>query len=160
MAQATIEGKVKWFKVLGEPRENKFKNNEREWSFQIAVTSKDKLLFRQYKVKKPIKFDEEIGDYVNLSYPEYDKKSKRANPKIIVVDAEGNEWPQDKWIGNGSTVSATVDLEKYEFTKDGETISGAKVIPRKIVILDHSEYKSAGKAEPVKRVDTVKWSED
>ncbi len=157
MAQAIIEGKTKWFKAIGEPRENKFKEGKRDWSCHIAVGSAEKLLFRQNKVKKHIKFDEELGDYVSIDLLEFDKKGQ-PNKKIKVEDVDGNEWPQDKWVGNLSTIKATINIEPYKFTKDGETIEGARLIPTKIVILEHVPYV-AKSAEKTKRTDTNDWTD-
>lgn len=173
MAQAIIKGKVKWFKFLGEPRENKFKSVRetdpdtgeyferivKDWSMQLAVGSAEKLLFRQNKVKKQIKFDEDLGDFVNIDYLEIGKKGVPNKP-VKVVDAEGNPWPEDKWIGNLSTVEATINIEPYKFQKQGATIEGARLVPTKIVIVDHVPYQSTtSKAtNKAKRVDTVDWS--
>jgi hypothetical protein len=163
MPQAVIKGQTNWFKAIGEPRENKFKGNAREWSFQIAVGSAEKLLFRQNKVKKSIKFSEELGDYVQLDWPEKDKKGNLNKP-IKVVDAEGVDWPQDKWVGNGSEIEAHVTIDPYSFTNaEGEKISGAKLIPTKIIITKHVPYESKNSktsATKEKRVDKENWTED
>ena len=171
MAQATLKGKTKWFKVLGDPQENRFKttvdpktgerNVVKDWSFNISVGSADKLMFRQNKVKKHVKFDEELGDFVSLDLLELDKKG-RANPRIKVVDAEGNPWPEDKWVGNGSGIEATVTLDSYSFTKDGQKIEGCKLVPTKIVITDYVPYQAKGTAaaKPAKRTDNTDWTSD
>lgn len=160
MAQAIIQGKTKWFKAIGEPRDN-YNKDAKEWSFQIAVGSAEKLMFRQNKVKKSVKFDEELGDYVTINLPETDKKGKPNKP-IKVVDVDGNDWPDDKWVGNLSTIEATITVDPYSFkNQQGETISGAKLIPTKIKIIEHVPYqstKTSAKAE--KRVDKTDWTDD
>lgn len=161
MAQAIIEGKTKWFKALGEARDNKFKEG-RSWSFQIAVGSAEKLLFRQNKVKKHVKFDEELGDYVTIDLQEFDKKG-RPNKPIKVVDKDGNDWDADKWIGNLTTIKATVQLDPYKFTaKDGEKVEGCRLVPTKIEIIDHVPYVASGAktATKTKRTDTNDWTDD
>jgi hypothetical protein len=160
MAQAIIEGKTKWFKAIGEPRDN-YNKDGREWSFQIAIGSAEKLLFRQQKVKKSIKFDEELGDYVTVNLPELNKKEK-PNRKIRVVDSDGADWPEDKWVGNMSTIKATIEIEPYSFkNRDGDTISGAKLIPTKIEIVEHVPYVSASsKQDKPKRKDNTDWTNE
>lgn len=171
MAQAVLKGKTKWFKALGEPQENKFKTTVnpdtgerdvvRDWSFQIAVGSGDKLMFRQNKVKKHVKFDEELGDYITIDLTEFDKKG-RANTRPKIVDADGNPWQEDKWIGNGSSIEATVTLDTYSFTKDGQKIEGCKLIPTKIVVTEHVPYQAKGKVtdKAPKRTDKTDWTDD
>ncbi len=160
MAQHTWEGVTKWFKGLGEPRDN-FNKDGKEWSFQISVGSPEKLLFRQAKVKKSIKFDEELGDFVTVSLPSSDKKGN-ANKPFKVEDTDGNDWPEDKWIGNGSTIKATCRLDTYSFTKDGQKIEGAKLIPTRVVITNHVPHQSKNttKADKPKRTDNNDWNDD
>jgi len=160
MATHTWEGQVKWFKALGEPREN-FNKDGYEWSFQISVGSAEKLLFRQNKVKKSIKFDEELGDFVNLSLPAADKKGNPNKP-IKVEDGDGVDWPSDKWIGNGSKVKVTCKLDSYSFVKDGQKIEGCKLIPVKAVVTDYvaPPAKGATQAAKPKRTDTTNWTDD
>lgn len=161
MPSATITGKTKWFGYLNEPRENKYKEYARDWSLLVGVSTAEKLLFRQHKVKKKIKFDDDLGDCVTIDYLELDKKTKEPNDVVPVVDTEGNEWPKDKWIGNGSTIAVDINLKHYDFTtKEGDRMEGHSVIPTKITIVEHVPYVKKDDKGKTKRTDNVDWSDE
>lgn len=163
MAKATITGAVKWFGLLNDARPNKFKDNELQWTYKQAVESKDKLMIRQNKIKNKVGFDEEIGDFITVTLPKYDKKGNE-NRFPSITDAEGNAWDKTKWVGNGSVVETTFDLIKFGpfTTKEGLTVEGNKLFPSVIKIIDYKPYKKAdGSADSKpKRVDNEDWSSD
>ena len=179
MATATLKGKVKWFKYLDPARENPYKpyldkekkpikdenGNVRymkDWGTMFSVDSGIKQFLRQNKVKKQVKYDDDIEDYINLNLDETDKKGVKFNTRPEVVDADGNPWPTDKWIGHGSVVEVTVEVSKYDF-KDitGAQISGASLIPKKFTVIDYVPYTKPGeKQDKPKRVDKTDWSSD
>ena len=162
MAQATITGPVKWFGFLNDPRPNKFKDNELQWTYKQGVESKDKLMIRQNKIKNKVNFDEELGDFITVTLSKFDKKGNENKfPKI--VDLEGNPWDKTKWIGNLSVVETTFDLIRFGpfTTKEGTTVEGNKLAPAVIKILDYKPYKKADdqNAKP-KRVGNEDWSNE
>jgi hypothetical protein len=57
------------------------------------------------------------------------------NRRISVSDAEGNPWPDDKLIGNG-----TVADVKFEF-KDYGAGKHPGIYPQAIRVLDHKAYE-------------------
>lgn len=179
MATATLKGKVKWFKYLDAPRENPYKpylDKEKkpikdadgrvkfmkDWGTMLSVDSAGKQFLRQHKVKKQVKYDDDIEDYINLNLDETDKKGVKYNTQPAVVDVDGNPWPADKWIGHGSEVEVVVEISKYDF-KDitGSQISGAALIPKKFTIINYVPYAKPGTSQDKpKRVDTVDWVDE
>lgn len=178
MAQATLKGVVKWFKYLDEPKDNKFKplkNGKdfvldgagnmvfmKDWATMLAVDSSIKQFLRQNKIKKQVKFDDDIGDYINLTLDYMDKKTKQLVPRPQVVDENDLPWDASKWIGHGTLVEVTCELKKYDFKSvDGTQVSGASLIPKKFKILEHVPYTKPGtQADTPKRVDNTDWSND
>lgn len=180
MATATLTGKVKWFKYLDPARENKYKpylgpdkqplkdenGNIRfmkDWGTMFSVDAGIKQFLRQNKVKKQVKYDDDIEDYINLNLDETDKKGVKYNAQPPVVDKDGTPWPTDKWIGHGTLVEVVVEVSKYDF-KDitGAQISGASLIPKKFTIISHVPYSKPGEApaKAEKRVDKTDWSSE
>jgi hypothetical protein len=74
------------------------------------------------------------GDFIAFR-----QKEKRMdgsfNRRISVTDAQGNPWPQDKLIGNGSIVDV-----KFEF-KDYGKGKYPGLYPQAVRILKHQEYQ-------------------
>ena len=162
MAQATIVGEVKWFGFLNDPRPNKFKDNELQWTYKQAIGSKDKLMLRQNKIKNKVGYDEDINDFITVTLPKFDKKGN-LNKFPSIVDEEGNDWDKTKWIGNGSVVETTFDLIKFGpfMAKEGMTVEGNKIVPAVIKILEHKPYQKADApgAKP-KRTDNEDWTDE
>jgi hypothetical protein len=175
MAQVLeITGKTRWFGFLNEPRD-KYGKPGKEWSTHISTDKETRTAFRDNKVKNHIKDDEDftdkqitekfggtrLGKYTTIRR---DATDKEGNPlaAIKVVDALGEPWPQDKWVGNGSTIKAVCSLTPFGPFKDKETgveVSGSKLTVQKIVIVDHVPYQAKPKAEAVVKAEEV-WADD
>lgn len=154
MANMILQGPAKWFKLIGEARPNKFKGGQLEYSTNIGIGSKEKMAFKANKVRKGIKFDEDIGDFISINVLAKDREYE-------VVDKDGNEWPDDKWVGNGSIVEITCRLKPFDFVKEGEQIKGNSLVPTLVKIVEHKPYvKAGGTATKEKRVDNNNWADE
>jgi len=135
----TFRGKASFAKILGEPvptyDAKEFGTDEREWKFDLVISPAT--------AKEAGKLG--IGDRVKQgndkylpgeNYMTFKQKEKRRdgefNQPPLVVDLAGNEWPEDKLIGNGSTLDVKFAIVKGKYTG---------VYIRKITVLDHVPYE-------------------
>ena len=111
MAKGTthvIRGKLAWAKVLGTPILNTF-TEEREWSIDVtpdvAGLTELKTIGAFDKLREPKETDfrkESFLTFRQREYRETPEGDRIPNQPIRVIDVEGNAWPADKLIGNGS----------------------------------------------------------
>ncbi len=133
---AIIKGPASWAKILGNPRPNKFNPANPEWSIEVGV---DDETFRQLRkdglgarVKNK---DDERGDFISFRRKLYNFKGETNDP-IKVVDADGNEWPKNKLIGNGSIVLIRYNVRKNEQTGQNNAYIQA------VKVLEHVPYEA------------------
>lgn len=111
-----VRGKVNYCKFLGEPRLNYDKTGN-EWTsdfYDFDVKALQTSFKNADYDKKPRQKD---GYLDGKPYYTLKQKAERANGKpndpVKVVDKDGNPWPEDVEIGNGSTVD--VRMEVWDF---------------------------------------------
>lgn len=141
MTTHVIRGTLSWAKVLGEPRMNTF-TNEREWSVDVtpdkAGLAEIKRIGISKKLKEPKENDARKENYLPLRQREYrtDRKSgeKTPNQHITILDAQGQPWPANKMIGNGTVADVKFTV------KDNGTAYPKGVYIKAIRVLDLVEY--------------------
>lgn len=122
-----LSGKGFWMHRLFEPDEYK---GVKSYSLTLYPDPKSWKVFREVALQQHIKEDEE-GKFLRFKKPVKKpwKLKENESPNFdapTVSTADGNAWPEDKLIGNGSEV--TVKIEVYD-TKMGRgaRIEGVRV---------------------------------
>ena len=111
-----FSGKGKWMHRLFEPDE--YKGN-RFWSFNLYLDPKSMKAFKESGLSNKVKEDED-GKFIklrrNVNKPWKLKPGEAAEfTPPAIADPEGKDWPEDKLLGNGSAVTAKLEL--YETSK-------------------------------------------
>jgi hypothetical protein len=96
----------------------------------------------KYPVKSQLKdgegfsYDDVAGLHgMSLSLDEYSKKGNKNTLKV--VDSEGNDWPKDKLVGNGSVCH----IKLWGYVNQDEQLV---VYPNLVVVVDHVPYEGSG----------------
>jgi hypothetical protein len=126
-----IRGTLHWAKVLGAPLMNDFAN-EKQWSVDVTPDAKGMAELKKLKLNSKIKNKSDARkDFISFRLSEF-KKSGEENDPITVTDKDGNPWPANKKLGNG-----TVADVKFSFTDFGTT-KGNYI--KAIRVLEHVPY--------------------
>lgn len=114
-----IRGKAHWAKVLGAPLLNTF-SGVREHSIDITPDEAGLAEIKRIgapKLRDPGPKDTRTAQFVTFRHKETreDRQSGEIvkNDPIKIVDAAGTPWPQDKLIGNESTVDLKFSVKAY-----------------------------------------------
>ena len=117
---AMIRGKAHWCKILGAPvngYKSKLEKNK-EWTFDLEVDENGQAQLREQGFGERLK---DKGDHVTFKFKRKAYKADgTASKPIKVVDAQGNDWPEDKLIGNGSILNVKYNVRAWQ---DGEGVS-------------------------------------
>jgi hypothetical protein len=124
-----IRGELNWAKVLGAPVMNEFAK-ERQWSVDVTPNAAGLAELKRLKLNGKLK-NKGKGDFISFRQSEF-KKNGEPNDPIQITDAQGNLWPANKKIGNGS-----VGDVKFSYTDFGST-KGNYI--KAIRILQHVPY--------------------
>jgi hypothetical protein len=147
MASATtthvIRGKLHWAKLLGQPRLNKF-TNEREWTVDVTPDDKGRSEINKLgiadKLKTPKSTDPRKETFLTFKQREFREdrvtKERIKNDPVKITDAQGNDWPANKLIGN-----ETVADVKFRLSPDVPGRPRGAYI-QAIRVLDLVEYES------------------
>lgn len=129
-----IRGKVHWAKVLGDPVLN-YGGDAKEWTLDLTPDDEGLQLIESLGLNDRLKNkNDERGQF--MAFRQREKRMDGSlNRRISVEDADGNPWPHDKLIGNGSDV----DL-KFEF-KDYGKGKYPGLYPQALRILNLKEYQ-------------------
>lgn len=107
-----VNGPVYWAKVLGDPVDN-YSKDGKEWTLDITVDDETKKIFKDLGIEDRVKNKgDERGDFVQFRQREK-RMDGTLNRPISVVDENGDPWPQDKLIGNGTIVDLRFDFQDY-----------------------------------------------
>lgn len=121
-----IRGTLSWAKVLGAPIMNEFAK-EKQWSVDVAPDAKGLAELKRLKLKDKIKNKEDgRGDFISFRQSEF-KKDGSPNDPITITDAQGNPWPENKKIGNGSIGDVKFSYTDFGTTK-GNYIKAIRVL--------------------------------
>lgn len=130
----TIRGVAHWAKVLGEPVWN-YGGDNREWTIDVTPDADGIKLLKQLGVDDRLKNkNDERGKFIQFRQRER-RLDGSMNRPISVVDVEGQHWPENKLIGNGSVVDVKFDYRDYGAGKK------AGLYPQAIRVLDLKEYQ-------------------
>jgi hypothetical protein len=130
-----IRGTLHWAKVLGEPRMNTF-TEEREWSVDVTpnATGRDEIkrIGIADKLKTPKSNDSRKDTFVAFRQKEFRKDYKTGemvkNRPIKIVDVQGNEWPANVMIGNGTEADVKFNVVKTPGKPTGAYIQAIRVL--------------------------------
>ena len=140
-----LTGKGSWFHKLFEPDEYL---GDKRWKISFYPDPKSMEKFKELKTVNRFKTDKD-GTYVVLSRPVdkpwqiKDGESPEFDPPRV-TDSEGNLWPDDKIIGNGSEV--TVKLEVYNYSYKGRSGTAARL--EAVRVDDWVEYQKPDETAP------------
>lgn len=112
-----FEGKIKWAKIIDEPKEETFEHKGKKivkkpaWTLNLYPTEKALKAFKNSNSQLKVREDED-GEFISFSRPLWGKDKdgndvKRDPPRIL--DKDGNVM-KGIYIGNGSDVTVLVDI--------------------------------------------------
>ncbi len=133
---AVIRGKTSYAKILGDPVPN-YEKTGREWKFDLQIddgTVKEvKALGIGDRVKSK---DAYLNGAPYLSFRQKElRRDGTKNGPIKVVDINGQPWPQDRLIGNGSTVDVRFAVVDFGVGKK------KGIYVRAVRVLDHVPFE-------------------
>lgn len=138
-----IVGLSRYARVFGEPHRN-YNDDGNEWSIDVELEGEELDKFKRLGLGEK-KVKEKNGvTYVSFLRPEVSKyKSKAAgkevkNKHIPVTDAQGNPWPDQTSIGNGSKIEVTFGVTVIP--PHGKFKGGQKATIFGIKVLEHVPY--------------------
>jgi hypothetical protein len=127
MATVYLSGKGAWLHHLFELDEFRGQKN---WSATIYLDPKSTELFKELGLQQRVRENDE-GKFVVFKRPEMKKwkvrdgESQAFDPPRV-TDVDGNLWPTDRLIGNGSAI--TVKLDVYNTVNGkGARLDGVRV---------------------------------
>lgn len=131
-----FKGKGSWFRHLFQLDEE-----YQRWHITIHFVPQSLDEFKALKLKTHLKKDDD-GYYAKLSRPR--KKVTKAGKEIIfdapqVFDKDGQPWPKDKHIGNGSDI--TVKCELYQYQPPGGAPKANAIRLASVRIDNHVPYE-------------------
>lgn len=108
-----IQGKAHWCRIVGSPHNNKFNPDVPQWSFDLSVDDKTATTLLDLGMRKRYlkNKSDERGTFLSF-VRESKRKDGTAGKPFKIVDAHNNPWPEDKLIGNGSTLNVIVTLSE------------------------------------------------
>lgn len=112
-----IRGKLHWAKIIGEPRMNTF-TEEREWSLDLTPDKAGRAVLKANgvsdKLKEPKDNDKRKESFLTLRQKEYRTdpvtKERVKNLPIRITDAQGDDWPEGKLLGNETIADIKVAI--------------------------------------------------
>lgn len=128
-----IHGTANWAKILGEPVPN-YGGDNREWTIDVTPDAAGVKILTDLGVEQRIKDKgDDRGKFIQLRQREK-RLDGSLNRAPAVVDEDGRPWPQDKLIGNGSTVDVKFTFRDYGPGKQ------PGIYPEAIRIREYKEY--------------------
>lgn len=134
-----IIGKAYWTKLLGAPVKA-YNPEEREWTIDVSLDTEASAFMSSLGLGKLIKNKHDArGQFFQFTRREFKKNTEVHNKPIKVVDAFGDDWPQDKPIGNGSVVEVKFNVFTVEAWQKIPAHNKAAVL--EVRVLELVEYK-------------------
>ena len=108
-----ISGKSYWCKILGKPVTGEYGT---AWSFDLAIDAdtKKRLLSAGMSPDYVKNKSDDRGDFITFKRNAVKTDGTNAKP-YSVVGPDKTEWPQNKLIGNGSTLNVMVSLNETKY---------------------------------------------
>lgn len=144
---ATLRGKTSYAKILGEPVLS-YDKTQREWTMDLVIDKNTVKELKPLGISDRVKTKDEYNDgQPFLSFrqrelrPDPATGGTKPNDPIKVVQIDGKTpWPQDKLIGNGSTVDVRFEVRDYgPGKKKGVYIRSVRVLD--LVPFEREEFK-------------------
>ena len=151
-----IRGELNWAKVLGAPVMNEFAK-ERQWSVDVTPNAEGLAELKRLKLNSKLK-NKGKGDFIAFRQSEF-KKDGSPNDPITITDAQGNPWPANKKIGNGSVGDVKFSYTDFGTTK-GSYIKAIRIlkhvpyVAQEFAPLSEDDEFFAGDSEPQGASDT------
>lgn len=125
-----IRGKASYAKILGDPVLN-YSKDGKEWKMDLEIDKGTEKEVGKLGIGDRVKRKDNYLDgkpFMTFRQREF-RPNGDANAPIRVVDAAGNDWPEDKLIGNGSVVDVKFTVVDYgKGKKKGVYISSVRVL--------------------------------
>lgn len=135
-----IKGKAAYTRVVGQPHKNKFNPDVDQWSFDLTVDKEAQQTLLEAGMRKTYLRDKEDFRETFISFTrDATKKDGSPGKPYEIVDAQGQPWPEDVLIGNGSVLNVIVTLNERTFR--GEKFLKPSCI--KLQVWQLVEYKKA-----------------
>lgn len=108
----TISGVAHWAKVLGDPVPN-YAGDGREWTIDVTPDEEGIRLLNEIGLGGKLKNkDDERGQFIAFRQKEK-RRDGSLNRRIAVVDEEGQPWPPNRLIGNGTRIDLKFEKKDY-----------------------------------------------
>src|SRR3990167_275464 len=141
MTTQSVTGKVYWFKALGATVMNM--NDKEEWSFDVALDEANQQKVADLGLEGAIKDKgDDRGPFITFSrfaVKQAGAKKGEPNQPIDVLNTQGELWPEDKKIGNGSLVTARFNVYQVPNFKKAGTHPKAVILD--VEVLELVEYR-------------------
>jgi hypothetical protein len=130
---AVLRGTLHWAKVLGAPRDNDYTGG-REWSFDFTPDDPKKVkeLGIADKLREPKENDSRKEKFISFRQKEFRENQKTGeltkNDPIRVTDARGEDWPQNKLLGNGTKADVKFIIKEYKKGMTGTYAQAIRVL--------------------------------
>jgi hypothetical protein len=133
----TVRGLAYWAK-LSKPVPG-YNPEEKQWSLDVTLDSENASKLVSLGLTKGLKNKgDSRGAFYTFIRREIKKKSGKPNQPIAVTDSNGNPWPANKLIGNGSEVE--VKFNVFEVPAFGKLPAHNKDAILEVSVVKHIEY--------------------
>lgn len=147
-----LTGIAYWAKLV-EPQEN-YREDGNEWSIDVTPDQKGIDLLRRVGLGEKLRNkDDDREDFITFRRNEL-KKDGTANNPVEVVDADGNPWPDNVLIGNGSKVK--IKFSVFDMPAKGKFKAIIKPVIYKVTVLELKEYVAKKPAAPAAEAPAAK----
>lgn len=109
-------GKIYWPKIVGERAlHDNYDGDAKQWAYELVPD--DTTFLKEHKLLDRLKDKEDAknpdkGEYLYLRKPELTRDGEKNEP-IRIYDADNNPWPEDKLLGNGTSVDFKLQIVDY-----------------------------------------------
>jgi hypothetical protein len=147
-----IKGVAYWASICGKPKPG-YNNGPDEWSLDLSVDKETVARLTELGLKKKIKNkDDARGQFITFKRKAIKKDRETGkevpNNPIRIVDHRGEPWPQDKLIGNGSTLNVRFNVNTRPGFQGGPATQAADILS--VQVWDHKPYEGKGAEFPTK----------
>lgn len=147
MKNFNMTGTIFWEKLRGDPQPG-YDEDKNEWSVDFTPNQKGLDLLKRIGLGEKLRSkDDDREDFITFRRPEL-KKDGTANGHVEVVDAEGNPFPEEKLIGNGT--GAKVKFGVLDLPARGKFKAFIKPVLYKVTITNLVEFQRKAKVSPDK----------
>lgn len=155
---AMIQGKARWFKVLGKPIEGYDPGEKnKQWEFDLDLDNEGVAYMEEQELGHLVKKRDDGTPFVKWVKRAYNKDGEATKP-ITVVGPDGEPWDRSILVGNGSIINVKFFPKDWTFGKK----SGRKANIGAVQVWEHVPYEG-GEAFPTRekaKAGPEQWGND